>query len=197
MWRLRLRVVLLKFRDNGTSAAYQWTKYLELNETSPFNFWVPGFTAFLPPNKIVYTNSRTRANGYGFEDGFISVSDMDFNTCMTQMVPDNIVIKNNQFNSPVLPSIELVAIPTPVQVTSSSVTWSSSDACLTDCDCSFSSLQIHGPNPAQFQPVVCGGAPVTLGLPARYGLYFNRDMGSFMPYNQIHNGEFMRYGGSQ
>ncbi|MCU0362017.1 MAG: T9SS type A sorting domain-containing protein, partial [Bacteroidales bacterium] len=178
---IKPRVVLLKFRDNGTSAAYQWTKYLELNETSPFGYWVNGFTAFLPPNKIVYANSRTRTNGYGFEDGFISVSDMDFNTCLTQMVSDNIVVKNNLFNSPVLPSNKVVAVPTPVVASSSSVPWSSSDACLTDCDCDFSKLQINGPNPGQIQPVVCGGAPVTLGCQPGTGYTLTGKWGQSCP----------------
>ena len=173
--------VLLKFRDNGTSVAYQWTKYLKLNQKLPFGLSGSGITAFLPPNKIVYADSRIRTNGYGFEDVLISVSDMDFNTCMTQMVPDNIIVKNNQFFSPVLPSIQFVDVLTPATVTSSSVTWSSFDACLTDCDCSFSSMQIHGPNPAQFQPVVCGGAPVTLGCQPGMGYTFTGIWGPSCP----------------
>jgi hypothetical protein len=175
--------VLLKFRDNGTSPAYLWTKYLKLNEPTPFGFSSVGFTTFLPPNKIAYADARRRTNGYGFDDGFISVSDLDFNTCMTQLVTDNFQVKDNLFFSPLPLTIEFVDVLPSTAVTSSSLTWSDFDACLTDCTCAFSSMQILGPLAHQVQTVTCGGVPVTLSCLAGTGYIFTGSWGPGTPIN--------------
>ena len=117
--------VLLKFEDNGASPSYLWTKYLKANENGLF----PGRSWFASPNQIVYADGRSRLHGLGSYDGFVSVSDLEFNTCLTQQVPDNFQIQDNLFFSPLPPEIEYIDAFPGTPVTSSSLNWSDAPAC--------------------------------------------------------------------
>ncbi len=117
------RGVVLKFQDFGNNPApLIWMKYLDNEEVA----YTGGSSGYLPPNQMAFVDGRNTTE----ERAFMSVSDLEMNTCMTREGFVSTLSADLLFNSPVPPGIEFADVPMGANVTlSSAVNWQQEDAC--------------------------------------------------------------------
>ncbi|MFN4079853.1 MAG: T9SS type A sorting domain-containing protein [Saprospiraceae bacterium] len=117
------RGVVLKFQDFGNDPSpLIWMKYLDNEEVA----YTGGSSGYLPPSQMAFVDGRNTTE----ERAFMSVSDLEMNTCMTQEAFVSTVSANLLFNSPAPPGIEFADVPMGANVTlSSAVNWGDADAC--------------------------------------------------------------------
>ncbi|MBK8703268.1 MAG: hypothetical protein IPN33_06350 [Saprospiraceae bacterium] len=87
--------------------------------------------SFLSPAQIAYVDGRTvETGGFGQNCAFMSVSDLELNTCMTE-VEDGVSLTSvsTLFNGPLLPEIEFYDEPMGTNLTGAPRTWQQGDAC--------------------------------------------------------------------
>ncbi len=138
------RGVVLKFQDFGNDPApLIWMKYLDNAEVA----YTGGSSWYLPPSQLAFCDGRNTS-----ERAFLSVSDLDMNTCMTAEGFVSTVSADLLFNSPVPPNIEFVDMPVGTDVTlSSAVNWEQAEACPDPMDASISGVKYRA----------CDGLPYT------------------------------------
>ncbi len=121
------RGVVLKFQDFGNDpAAFLWMRYLENNEIASTG----GCAWYMPPASMAFADGRTRPNGFGGEDAFLSVSDLELNTCITAEGFAHTLAGGLLFFGVLVPEPVLVDVPAGVNVTMhSKVNWREEDAC--------------------------------------------------------------------
>jgi hypothetical protein len=121
------RGVVLKFQDFGDDpAAFLWMKYLENNEVA----YTGGNAWYVPPASMAFADGRVRPDGFGGEDAFLSVSDLELNTCMTVEGFAHTLGGDLLFHGVLVPEPEPVDMPVGVNVTMhSKVNWREEDAC--------------------------------------------------------------------
>lgn len=117
------RGVVLKFQDFGSNPApLIWMKYLDNEEVA----YTGGSSGYLPPNQMAFVDGRNTTE----LSAFMSVSDLEMNTCMTREGFVSTLSADLLFNSPVPPGIEFADVPMGANVTlSSAVNWQQEDAC--------------------------------------------------------------------
>lgn len=72
--------VVIKIVESNNIPTILWAKVLDAGETAFNN----GNFFFLPPDQIAYVDGRTgNPSGFGKSDAFLSVSNLDLNTCIT------------------------------------------------------------------------------------------------------------------
>lgn len=126
------RGVVLKFQDGMNAPTLQWMKYLQVNETS----YSDG-AAWPVASGLAFADGRVRPDGFGGVCAFLSVSDLEMNTCMTQTSTTAVTNTSHTFNSPCCLNIDFTDAFPGMDVGSSLVTWQQADACAT-CDADFS-----------------------------------------------------------
>jgi hypothetical protein len=104
-----------------------WVKTLDngvLTQTS-------SHLSFLSPAQIAYVDGRTvETGGFGQNCAFMSVSDLELNSCMTE-VEDGVSLTqvSTLFNGPQLPEIEFYDEPMGADLTGGPRTWQQGNAC--------------------------------------------------------------------
>lgn len=143
------RGVVLKFQDRGnTPPLLLWMKYLDNKEVA----YTGGSSWYLPPSQLAFNDGRNTS-----ERAFMSVSDLDMNTCMTKEGVVSMMSADLLFSSPVPPGIEFVDVPMGTNVTlSSAVNWQQEDACPDPMDASIAGTKYRecGNLPYTNQPTV-------------------------------------------
>jgi PKD repeat protein len=126
------RGVVLKFQDGVNGPVLQWMQYLQANETS-----YSGGSAWPVPSGLAFTDGRVRPDGFGGDCAFLSVSDLEMNTCMTQTTTTSVTNTALFFNAPCCLNIDFTDALPGMNVASSLVTWQQAEACAT-CEADFS-----------------------------------------------------------
>ncbi|MFN0013181.1 MAG: PKD domain-containing protein, partial [Saprospiraceae bacterium] len=151
------RSVVMKFQDFGNSAALLWMKYLENGDLS----YTGGSSWYLPPSQIAFVDGRNRVNGFGQDCAFMSVSNLELETCMSV---DGFVTElsgDYQFFSPVPPEVQFFDTPPAANITqSSALNWQQDNACDT-CLAAFTFQNMGGCPTFQFNNTSTGPAPLT------------------------------------
>jgi len=104
-----------------------WVKTLDngvLTQTS-------SHLSFLSPAQLAYVDGRTvETGGFGQNCAFMSLSDLELNTCMTE-VEDGVSLTSvsTLFNGPLLPEIEFYDEPMGTSLTGAPRTWQQGNAC--------------------------------------------------------------------
>ncbi len=119
------RGVVLKFQDGGSAPTLQWMKYLQVNETA-----YTGGTAWpVSGSMMAFVDGRVRPDGFGGDCAFLSVSDLEMNTCMTQTGTTTVTNTALFFNSPCCLGIDFTDALPGMNVANSAVTWQQAEAC--------------------------------------------------------------------
>lgn len=163
------RGVVLKFQDGANAPVLQWTKYLEVNETS----YTGGAVWPISANLMAYADGRARPDGFGGDCAFLSVSNLEMTTCMTQTTTTAVTPTNHIFSSPCCLSIDFADALPGISVANSLATWQQGEAC-PPCEADFSfSVNCNTvtftnlsnvPAPASWQWSFPGGSPATSSL---------------------------------
>ncbi|MFM9950518.1 MAG: choice-of-anchor L domain-containing protein, partial [Saprospiraceae bacterium] len=122
------RVSVVKLNDEGNSPSVEWVKYLDNGEIA----FEGGTLSFLPPGQIAFADGRTpEIGGFGQLCAFLSISDLELNTCMT--VESNYFLQNatTLFASPVPPGIDFYDEPQATNLTGAQRAWQQGNACNT------------------------------------------------------------------
>lgn len=156
---LLFQTAVYRLTDNVDGPVLAWVKYLDDGEVA----YEGGTTSLLPSGQIAFADGRTPASGgFGQLCAFLSVSDLDLNTCLT--VAGNEVVQpvNTIFNGPLLPDIEFYDTPQGVNLMGSSRTWQEGNACNTvPCVADFT-FQFPDCNPTvSFTNMSTGPAPLS------------------------------------
>jgi hypothetical protein len=114
------RGVVLKFQDGVNGPALQWMKYLQGDETSH-----TGGTAWPVPAGMAFCDGRNTTE----ERAFMSVSDLEMNTCMTQTSTTSVTNTAHTFNGPCCLNIDFTDALPGMNAASSLVTWQQAEAC--------------------------------------------------------------------
>jgi len=136
------RTVLLKLQDNTPNIpTLLWTKYLNSG-----NSFIGGTSWLLPTNKIAFTDGRIVPLGFGGRCAFMSISDLELNTCNVSnetilFTPTNLA----PLNQILFPINTIDTIPG-VNISNSFITWGEKDPCQTCCadSTTFSNLVNQG-----------------------------------------------------
>ncbi|MEP7197339.1 MAG: T9SS type A sorting domain-containing protein [Saprospiraceae bacterium] len=123
------RTVILKFHDNSPNAPNLiWTKYLNLG-----NGFLAGSSSLLPNNRMAFTDGRMVPNSFGGRNAFISITDLDMNTCMTSNGIDTLVTTNlSPINQVLFPIVNIDTLGG-ANIPNSFITWNKKDPCQTCC----------------------------------------------------------------
>lgn len=123
------RTVILKLQDNTPNIpTLLWTKYYN----SGINF-ISGSSGLMPTNHLAFTDGRLTNSGFGAKDAFISISDLELNTCDVSnetvlFTPTNLA-PINQILFPINTSDTVVG----VNISNSFITWVEKDPCQICC----------------------------------------------------------------
>lgn len=123
------RTVILKLQDNTPNIpTLLWTKYYNSNT----NF-IGGYSGLMPTNQLAFTDGRMTNSGFGAKDAFISISDLELNTCDVSnetvlFTPTNLA-PINQIIFPINTSDTVVG----VNISNSFITWVEKDPCQICC----------------------------------------------------------------
>ncbi len=101
----RVRGVVLKLNGGAPSPTLMWMKHLDDGEVS----YLEGTSWSLSSGRFAFTDGRAKPGQR--ERAFISVHDLDMNTCMTKTAPTTISATNYSFNSPA--GLTIILDPTP------------------------------------------------------------------------------------
>ncbi len=136
------RTVILKLQDNTPNIpTLLWTKYYN----SGINF-IGGSLGLMPTNQLAFTDGRMTNSGFGAKDAFISISDLELNTCdvsneTVSLTPTNLA-PINQIIFPINTTDTVAG----VNISNSFITWGEKDPCQTCCadSTTFSNLVNQG-----------------------------------------------------
>lgn len=148
------RGVVLKFQDGMNAPTLQWMKYLQVNETS----YSDG-AAWPVASGLAFADGRVRPDGFGGVCAFLSVSDLEMNTCMTQTSTTAITNTSHTFNSPCCLNIDFTDAFPGMDVGSSLVMWQQADACSLPCEASITVNYIDNCGHVQLTAVGSGLQP--------------------------------------
>lgn len=141
------RAVLLRFTDNGAQPSLNWARFLDNGETqyAGGDFW------YLMPNRIAFADGRVpAAGGFGLQEAFLSISDLQLTSCMTKS--GAITISNAALppGTPATLTNQTVTAPTWTAVTSSLVSWQQETVVCKPCDAQFTSTNLDNCGSIQF-----------------------------------------------
>jgi len=120
------RAVLLRFTEIANVPSLDWVKFLDNGETT----YAGGSTTPLSSNQIAFADGRTPSSGgFGQVCAFMSVSDLDFVTCMTSEDFTDVLTLSILYDAPNLPAIEFYDFPTGTDIVSAALDWQEEDAC--------------------------------------------------------------------
>lgn len=144
----KTRAIVVRLLDIGTEATQDWAKFLDKGE----NNYTGGALWPLSTTQMAFVDGRTPATGgYGLSDGFMSVSDLEFNTCMT--VDDGVTTSKITplFNGPVLPDPINFDIPVGTDVANTLITSYQQLAVCAPCKADFTFAQTTPPPCGNYQ----------------------------------------------
>lgn len=144
------RGVVLKFQDGVNGPALQWMKYLQGDETSH-----TGGTAWPVPAGMAFCDGRNTTE----ERAFMSVSDLEMNTCMTQTSTTSVTNTAHTFNGPCCLNIDFTDALPGMNAASSLVTWQQAEACSLPCEASITVNYIDNCGHVQLTAVGSGLQP--------------------------------------
>ncbi|HRF39867.1 MAG TPA: hypothetical protein PK198_13845, partial [Saprospiraceae bacterium] len=144
------RGVVLKFQDGVNGPVLQWMQYLQVNETS-----YTGGTAWPVPAGMAFCDGRNTTE----ERAFMSVSDLEMNTCMTQTSTTTVTNTALTFNGPCCLNIDFTDALPGMDVASSLVTWQQAEACSLPCEASITVNYIDNCGHVQLTAVGSGLQP--------------------------------------
>lgn len=120
------RSVLLKFTETGGAPVLEWMRYLQQNETA----YAGGYSALVSSSQIAFVDSRTGATGgFGQSDAFISVSNLELNSCLVRDTTVSISAFNLAVNANLAPGTTTQTTPAGTDLTSSILDWSQAQVC--------------------------------------------------------------------
>jgi hypothetical protein len=153
------RGVILYLLEIGNVPVLQWMKYLDNGETS----YALGLTTFLPPNQMAFADGRIPVSGgFGQQCAFISISDLQLNTCMTTEDAVDVQVVSLFYSGPFLELIEFFDFPTGTDIFSSGLMWQQADVCDNDpCQADFIITQIGDCGHYQVNNTSTGAQPLT------------------------------------
>jgi len=126
--------VLMHFTENGNSLNLNWAKLYETTETAISD----GFGRFVANNKFLYLDARiNHRNTLGNSDGFLTITEANFENCIDNNITLNITPIVDIFNE-FAPTVSDVVIPTGTNTTSNTIVYSDADICQLPCNISFS-----------------------------------------------------------
>ncbi|MBL7794708.1 MAG: HYR domain-containing protein [Saprospiraceae bacterium] len=133
----KVREACARISVSGGDPQLLWTKTLDngvLSQTA-------SHLSFLSPAQIAYVDGRTiETGGFGQNCAFMSLSDLELNTCMTEVEDDVFLTSvSTLYNGPVLPDIEFYDEPMGTNLTGGPRTWQQGEACMPlSCTADFS-----------------------------------------------------------
>ncbi|NUQ23123.1 MAG: SBBP repeat-containing protein [Saprospiraceae bacterium] len=123
----KVREACARISVSGGDPQLLWTKTLDngvLTQTA-------SHLSFLSPAQLAYVDGRTvETGGFGQNCAFMSLSDLELNTCMTEVEDDVFLTSvSTLYNGPVLPDIEFYDEPMGTNLTGGPRTWQQANAC--------------------------------------------------------------------
>jgi hypothetical protein len=127
------KTAVMQFTENGNSLTLNWTKLYETTETA----MAEGFGSFVTNNKFLFLDSRTNhRNNLGNSDGFLSITESNFENCIDTNRSLIITPVTDIFNG-FAPTVSDEMIPVPTNEASSILSYSEADICQLPCTVSF------------------------------------------------------------
>ncbi len=121
------RGVLVKITDSGVPIV-NWVKYLNTGTS-----FTGGSSWPMPNNEIAFTDARVIPGGFGLECAFISVSNLDLNTCAVSEDIVDLQIANPIPDSPLIPTMTNEEVPIGTEITIfQSLDWQQAEVCGND-----------------------------------------------------------------
>lgn len=152
------RTVLLNIKEVANAPILQWVRYLDKGETA----YNSGYTSILPSGLLAYADGRApTSNGFGLKDAFISISNLDMSSCMTE--EDFLTINPASFtyDSPNVLDMEFFDFSTGTDLTSSALNWQQEVVCSEPCQADFIITPIGDCGHYQVTNTSTGVAPLT------------------------------------
>lgn len=155
------RTVVVKLIETINGVTVDWVKYLTVG-----NGYIGGSAWFLSSVQLAFTDARTIPGGNGQTDAFISVSDLELETCEVGVTTTTLTQTDPFPNSPQpFPFVETAPITMGVNsVEASAINWQQQVACSTDpCEVTLSITPLNncglvqvcanatGPGPFSYQ----------------------------------------------
>ncbi|MGB4846779.1 MAG: PKD domain-containing protein [Saprospiraceae bacterium] len=100
------RGVVVMMTDNGTSVSVNWLKYLNTGTS-----FTDGSSWLMPTGEIAFTDGRIISGGFGLNDAFFSLSDLNFTTCGVAENVVDLTVFNPTPDSPSPPASLFQEIP--------------------------------------------------------------------------------------
>lgn len=136
------RTVILKLQDNTPNIpTLLWTKYYN----SGINF-IGGSLGLMQTNQLAFTDGRVTNSGFGTKDAFISISDLELNTCDVSNETVSFTSTNLAPINQIIFPINTIDTVAGVNISNSFISWAEKDPCQTCCadSTTFSNLVNQG-----------------------------------------------------
>ena len=153
------RAVLLRFVEVANLPVLQWVRYLDNGETS----YAGGSTTLLSSSDIAFVDGRIpTSGGLGQLDAFMSVSDVQLNTCMTSEDFVDMETFALLYDGPNVPGIDFYDFPTGTDVFFSAPDWQQEEVCNNDpCQADFIITPVDACGHIQVTNTSTGVLPLT------------------------------------
>ncbi|MCS6929236.1 MAG: T9SS type A sorting domain-containing protein [Saprospiraceae bacterium] len=120
-----MRGTVLRFLDTPGPPVLRWMKFLYYNETAHSE----GTAWPISNNRMAYTDGRAKPDGFGGESAFLSISNLELSTCITQTVPVTIAAVDFSFFFPTALNLRTVATPAGTNLLYKNILWEQAEAC--------------------------------------------------------------------
>ncbi len=152
------RTVVLNIKVIANAPVLQWVRYLDNGEFS----YATGYTSLLPSGVLAYADGRVPSiNGFGSVDAFISISDLDINTCMTEEDFININPVVFTYDAPNVLDMEFFDFSTGTDLNSTAINYQQETVCSEPCQADFIITHIGDCGHYQVTNTSTGVAPLT------------------------------------
>lgn len=148
------RTVIIKLADNGPTVT--WVKYLNAGS----NF-ANGSLWYLLSGNMAYTDERILPIPFGGTCAYISVSDLELNTCLVSQDMVSLIFFDPFPDGPPLPSIEFQDVPMEINlIETASLNWLEAEVCSNaPCEASFDITLLDACGLAQITGTSTGPGP--------------------------------------
>ncbi|MCB9283617.1 MAG: HYR domain-containing protein [Lewinellaceae bacterium] len=125
------RNLVIKFSETNNIPSIQWTKILDGGETAYTN----GNMFLLEPDQIAYVDGRTgNPSGFGQSDAFLSISNLNLETCITTPGPTLSMSSFSLTANPYTVTGVDASTPIPQNMPLQGVAWQQTAVCGSSCE---------------------------------------------------------------
>lgn len=152
------RGVLVRLEEVANFPNVQWIKFLDNGETS----YTGGSSALLNSNQIAFVDGRDpTTGGFGNTDAFLSVSNIDFETCISE---EGVIFADNSpliYNSPFVPEIVVFTSTNGTNISGTKIVWPQEFICIEPCEADFIITALNNCGHYQVTNTSTGQLPLT------------------------------------